>query len=107
MCSSCKGLDMGRVLSLTIAVAGLVTCIWGALSRGGKEAQQLPSLLITMSLAFLFCLVLIWYGDALGDYIPTTRFPAHVFRKSPGWLVKAFGWLFLLAIVSVMVCGLR
>jgi uncharacterized membrane protein YoaT (DUF817 family) len=98
-------LDMGRILSVAIAVVGLVICSWSALSRGGKEAQQLPSLLITISLAFLFCLVLIWFGDALGDYIPRTRYPAHVYRKSPGWLVKAFGWLFLLVIVGVMLYG--
>jgi hypothetical protein len=41
-----------------------------------------------------FAVVLIWFGDVLGNYtgIPNSR----IDNLSPGCLVKFFGWMFLI-----------
>ena len=44
----------------------------------------------------VLALALIWFGDELGEYMGLMR-GSLVTAQSPGWLVRFFGWLFLLA----------
>jgi hypothetical protein len=83
-------MSWNRAVSLLIAAAWLLfVCTAPALREAG-----VPCLLTAAA-----CLALIWYGDALGSYIPPAG-RSRINRPSPGWLVKLFGWLFLAAAVG-------
>jgi hypothetical protein len=41
---------------------------------------------------------LIWFGDELGDL--TGIRAGQVTKRSPGFLIRIFGWLFLLVIIG-------
>jgi hypothetical protein len=74
-----------RLISLAIAA---VCCVIGAVAEGGVG-------LFRALVWVMFALALIWFGDELGEYTGLMRGQA-VTATSPGWLVKLFGWLFLL-----------
>ena len=82
-------MSWNRAVSLLTAAAWL---LFVCATRALREAV-VPCLLTAAA-----CLVPIWYGDALGSYVPPGG-RSRINRPSPGWLVKLFGWLFLAAAV--------
>jgi membrane protease YdiL (CAAX protease family) len=43
---------------------------------------------------------LIWFGEELGDYVGSTG-RGSITRRTPGWLVKGFGWIALAVLVGL------
>ena len=85
-----------RVRGTTMAVGKLISlalaAIYVTLAAMGGDARTLFAVIFWVVLA----LALIWFGDELGEYMGLMR-GSLVTAQSPGWLVRLFGWLFLLA----------
>lgn len=58
-----------------------------------------------VTIGLLFSLLLIWFGDEIGEYtgfIP--RPPFYISNTTPGIFIKFFGWILLL-LISVISVG--
>jgi hypothetical protein len=74
-------------------LSGLLALIYtiGAFAGGGAEVGLKVLLFLVLPLA---C---IWFGDEMGDYMGTWPVSAGgITNPTPGWLVRAGGWLLLL-----------
>jgi hypothetical protein len=85
-----------RLISLVVGVAWLIAA-FALDSRGGgtgnsRDRFALPGLT-------LVALALIWFGDELGEFTGMTG-RGHISQPSPAWLVKLFGWVLLLGLMS-------
>ncbi len=89
-----------KVASLSLVIAFLV-CLYAAAYLGHSENAKAGVIIAPISL--LIPLALIWFGDELGE---STRLAPPPVRKSPGWMVKAFGWLFLLGLIGLFLASL-
>jgi hypothetical protein len=79
-------MPVDRLISLVLAAVYL------ALAAMSGDARSVFAVILWILLA----LALIWFGDELGEYMGTMK-GSLVTAKSPGSLVRFFGWLFLLA----------
>ena len=87
-------LRIDRIISLIFAFIGLT-----AIAMYSNAAGQV--LFVTFVL-LLGPLTLIWFGDEIG----CCGGAAGRFHKdSPGWLVKFFGWSFLVALTAALICA--
>jgi hypothetical protein len=87
-----------RIISLALALLFFLAGFAKALSQGRKDALNA---LLVLPAVLLLPLALIWFGDALGEYTgPVSR--GYIDQKSPGCLVKFFGWVFLLAVIGFL-----
>ncbi len=86
-------MQKNKLISLVVVLVWLGAMFF--LSRGeGAEAEPVnPLTWLVLPLA------LIWFGDHLGDYIGPAAQGRRITHTSPGWLVKFFGWIFLLALI--------
>jgi len=89
-------MDWNRILSGLLAGAYLVI----AFIAGGIAAS------LKMMIGIIMPLACIWFGDEMGQYRGTIRLQAMT-CSTPGYLVRAGGWLILLlpiiiAIVMIM-----
>ena len=80
---------INRTASLAIA-ASLLALFFFVDSSPGKS----PSCV----LGVVFSLCLIWFGDAIGSFTGYIGRGGDINTESPGWLVAAFGWFFLIGI---------
>ena len=88
--------DWNRILSLILAALWLALCAFG----GGLEAVLKNAMMLVLPVA---C---IWFADELGSLTtgftgPISEMP--ITRESPGWLVRVFGWVALVALTVVRV----
>ena len=87
-------MTLDKWLSLLVAAIVLtITCSVEYLD-GGMEAVK--ELIPTATIHLLICLPLIWFGDFIGETVFNTGWHRWT-DSSPGWMVKGFGWLFLVA----------
>jgi hypothetical protein len=87
-----------RKISLAILVGYLVGYVFLAFAQQQVPFRAGPAAAggIAITVFLLLILALIWFGDEMGEYIgPLGR--GYINQKSPGWLVKLIGWMFLLA----------
>jgi hypothetical protein len=86
-----------RLISLVVAVVWLIAAFTIDFRGGGtgsvKDRLALPGLA-------LVALVLIWFGDELGEFTGMTS-RGNISQQSPGWLVKLFGWVLLLGLIGL------
>jgi hypothetical protein len=85
-----------RLISLVVGVAWLIAA-FAIDPRGGgtgntKDRFALPGLT-------LVALALIWFGDELAEFTGMTG-RGYISKQSPAWLVKLFGWVLLLGLIS-------
>jgi TRAP-type C4-dicarboxylate transport system permease small subunit len=78
-------LSKQRVLSLIVAVGCVI------FFAAGPDTQDFLSALIVL----VFALVLIWFGDELGEMTGNYANFHQIDQKSPGCLVRLVGWMFL------------
>ncbi len=89
-------MDKGRISSLVIAVCWLIAAfVVGPLERDSNGRNALPAIVGLLTVA----LGLIWYGDELGDYVGTAG-RGDITQRTPGCMVKFFGWVMLLGMVT-------
>jgi hypothetical protein len=76
-----------EILSGVLALIYIIRALVGGGAKAGLEV-----------LAFLVLpLACIWFGDEMGDYVGTWPISGGgITNKTPGWLVRAGGWLLLL-----------
>ncbi len=80
---------LGKIISLIIALGYLITIM---VKTGGAENFVMALVLIIPPLA------LIWFAEELGNYMgPMGGSQWRANYPSPAWLIRIFGWLFLLA----------
>lgn len=79
-------MPVDRLISVVLAAVYL------ALAAMGGDARTIFGAIFWI----VFALALIWFSDELGEYMGLIR-GSLVAAQSPGWLVRLFGWLFLLA----------
>ncbi len=92
--------DWHRILSGLIALSWLSLC---ALSGG-------LGVVLFNSLQLLVPLACIWFPEELGSLTtsrPNLLSSVPITRRSPGWLVRLFGWIALLSltIVRIIICA--
>jgi hypothetical protein len=98
-----------RVLSLLVVLLYLLVFYGWAVIHGipadPKAARGLAFDLIVVPFLLLLPLALIWFGDELGDYTgPVPR--GYVDQKTPGCVLKFFGWGLLLVPAVLFVYNL-
>jgi hypothetical protein len=76
-----------------VLAVGWLVAAWIAFCLAGEMEQG-----AVLALAMLLPLGLIWFGDELGDL--TGIRAGQVTKRSPGFLIRIFGWLFLLVIIG-------
>lgn len=85
-----------KLISLVVVIVWLGAMFLLSRAKGQNAEAFNPLAWLVLP---LMPLALIWFGDELGDYVgPTSR--GRITRSSPGWLVKIFGWVFLLALIG-------
>jgi hypothetical protein len=87
-------MTLDKWLSLLVAAMVLTIIFSVEYLNGGIEPVKE---LLPMALPhLLICLPLIWFGDFIGETIFNTGWHRWA-QPSPGWMIKGFGWLFLVA----------
>ena len=86
---------MARI-TLINRVLSLLVCLFHVLNfdfatRGALEFLRF-ALLVCVPLS------LIWYGEAIGSYVPPPQSFDRITVPTPGWLVAAAGWFFLVGL---------
>ncbi|MHC4415248.1 MAG: hypothetical protein ACYS0G_08190 [Planctomycetota bacterium] len=56
-----------------------------------------PNAVVGTLLVLIWPLALIWWGETIGSI--TGIHWGRINRSSPGWLVRGFGWVFLVLVV--------
>lgn len=84
-------MDLDRIVSLSIGIVWLIVA-FVMYPRGGGTGD--PKSRFAIPLILVVALTLIWFGEALGDYTGSTG-RGSITRRSPGCLVKLFGWVLL------------
>ena len=77
----------GKLLSVVVAVAYVIYLIAAGASLGATGVISLP-LLLPLSL--------IWFPDEFGDFTGYVGRGGNIRTKSPGYLISAAGWFFLI-----------
>ncbi len=87
-------MPIGRVISLLLALACLALA---------AATQEEPHALLGVGMCLLGPITLIWWGEELGELTGNVFGLSYVNHTSPGWLVRAFGWLGLLSLTAALV----
>lgn len=88
-------ITIGKIL------AAIVVLIYAAAAWVSAGEQAAPAAVIYVLIGSLFPLAMIWFPDELGDMTGAVR-GGYIDRPSPGWLVSAFGWFFLVGMPVVI-----
>ncbi len=95
-------MSIDKIISLTVVICWLIAAwIVGPIDDGVKANSSKGTLLMVVGV-LLFPLGLIWFGEELGDYVGSTG-QVPITQRTPGCLVKFFGWAVLLAIIGVWI----
>ena len=89
-CRLCVEITISKVLALVVV---LVYGIAIVVSGGAKGLPVIFVLLVPLGM--------IWFPDEIGDYIGPAGH-GTVDRPSPGWLIAALGWFFLVGMPLVI-----
>jgi len=85
-----------RVISSAIVLIWIVA--YFLLGAPPWDADD-PMKTIGLPVVAMIPLALIWFGEELGEFTGLTG-SGYISEQSPGWLVKAFGWLVLVALIG-------
>ena len=88
-------ITISKILSL------IVVLIYAAAAWASAGNQAAGAAVIYVLIGLLFPLAMIWFPDELGDMTGAVR-GGYIDRPSPGWLVAAFGWFFLVGMPVVI-----
>jgi len=88
-------LTIGRSLSLFVAIA----CLAMAMVMHGPLDLDIAAFAIIL----LLCLLLIWYGDLLGEYVGPVGDLRHITRQTPGGCLACLGWIGLLSLAGAWI----
>jgi hypothetical protein len=88
-------ISLSKILSVVVVLV-YVLVAWIAVGE-----QRAPAAVLTVLVSCLFPLAMIWFPDELGDMTGAVR-GGYIDRPSPGWLVAAFGWFFLVGMPIVI-----
>jgi hypothetical protein len=86
---------VGKVLSLFAAIAGFIAVV---MMRGTLDSD-----VAAFAIVLLLCLVLIWFGDLLGQYVGPMMDGDRISRRTPGGCLAALGWVGLLGLTGAWI----
>ena len=89
-----------RIVSLAIAMIWLIAAV--AAGPLDEDAASRKGGILPILGALAIALALIWYGDELGDYVGSAG-RGNITQRTPGFMVKFFGWVMLLGMIGVWI----
>ena len=89
-----------RIVSVTIAILWLIAAV--AVGPLEEDAASRKGGILPILGALAIALGLIWHGDELGDYVGSTG-RGNITQRTPGFMVKFFGWTMLLGMIGIWI----
>ena len=87
-------------MSLTLAIIWLIAAV--AVGPLDEDAASRKGGFLPILGVLAIALGLIWHGDDLGDYVGSVG-RGNITGRTPGIMVKFFGWMMLLGMIGVWI----
>jgi hypothetical protein len=84
-----------KIVSLLVAIACLVMVI---ITHGTLDSD-----IAAFAIVLLLCLILIWFGDLLGQYVGPLMDGDRISRETPGGCLAGLGWVGLLGLAAAWI----